>query len=113
MIEGSRLLTAREVAEEFGVGTATVWRWVHAGRLAHIRTPGGRQMRFTEQAVRQAREEARRDERDDPGGPDEAPPSDDGATRKPPAGGWCAAGCDYTVSGYHARRAGRVLCELR
>lgn len=24
----------------------------------------------------------------------------------------CAAGCDYSVSGYHAKRGGKVLCDV-
>lgn len=35
------LLTVEEVAEIFQVSPRTVWRWVHAGKLPEIRTPGG------------------------------------------------------------------------
>jgi excisionase family DNA binding protein len=35
------LLTPREVAELFGVCTATIARWAREGRLSPIRTPGG------------------------------------------------------------------------
>jgi excisionase family DNA binding protein len=36
------LLTPREVAEIFGVRTTTIARWARAGKLAPLRTPGGR-----------------------------------------------------------------------
>lgn len=34
-------LTTREVADMFGVDRKTVTRWVIAGRIATVRTPGG------------------------------------------------------------------------
>ena len=37
----SRLLTAREVAEQLGVSTETVLRWTRRGELPAIRLPGG------------------------------------------------------------------------
>jgi excisionase family DNA binding protein len=36
-----RLLTAREVAERFGVSAETVLRWTRRGELPAIRLPGG------------------------------------------------------------------------
>ncbi|MGH3522517.1 MAG: helix-turn-helix domain-containing protein [Mycobacterium sp.] len=36
-----QLLTAREVAALFRVGTRTVLRWAAAGHLRTVRTPGG------------------------------------------------------------------------
>lgn len=45
------LLTTTEVAERFRVDTATVRRWVIAGRLTPaIRTPGGH-MRFNQSDI--------------------------------------------------------------
>ena len=41
----SRLLTAREVAEQFGVCVTTVLRWTRAGTLPAIRLPSG-QIRY-------------------------------------------------------------------
>jgi excisionase family DNA binding protein len=41
-IEMPRLLTSAEVAEVFRVDPKTVSRWAHSGRLAAIKTPGGR-----------------------------------------------------------------------
>ena len=35
------LLTPREAAEMFGVNANTLARWVRAGRLASVTTPGG------------------------------------------------------------------------
>lgn len=37
----ARLLTARQVAEQLGVSTETVLRWVRSGKLAAFRLPGG------------------------------------------------------------------------
>lgn len=38
---GERLLTAREVADTFGVSPETVLRWTRDGKLPAIRLPGG------------------------------------------------------------------------
>ena len=45
------LLRPREVAEIFGVRTATVARWAREGRLTPLRTPGGHR-RYSRTAVR-------------------------------------------------------------
>lgn len=37
-----RLLTRRDVGERLGVSDDTIRRWVASGRLAELRTPGGR-----------------------------------------------------------------------
>jgi excisionase family DNA binding protein len=42
-----RLLTAREVADELGVSTQTILRWVRAGELPAFKLPGGA-IRFRE-----------------------------------------------------------------
>lgn len=43
----SDLLTVRQVALRFGIGTRTVWRWVRTGRLPPpIRLPKVRQTRW-------------------------------------------------------------------
>ncbi len=39
---GDRLLLPREVAELFGVTSATVTRWANEGRLPSVQTPSGR-----------------------------------------------------------------------
>jgi excisionase family DNA binding protein len=44
------LLTPREVAARFHVGSATVIRWAKAGKLPYARTPTGR-FRFRESDV--------------------------------------------------------------
>ena len=41
MNDGSRLLTAREVADVLGVNSETVLRWSRRGQLPTIRLPGG------------------------------------------------------------------------
>ena len=41
MSKGNELLTTGEVAERMAVTPTTVQRWVKAGKLAAIRTPGG------------------------------------------------------------------------
>lgn len=46
-----RLLTSSEVAALFRVDVKTVGRWVAAGRIGSIRTPGGHH-RFRESEVR-------------------------------------------------------------
>ncbi|MGH3381835.1 MAG: helix-turn-helix domain-containing protein, partial [Actinoallomurus sp.] len=46
-----RLLTPREVAARFGVGTTTIGRWTRAGELPAQRTPGG-QRRYRAADVR-------------------------------------------------------------
>ena len=38
------LLTVREVADIFRVHPRTVKRWLDAGRLPYVTTPGGRRM---------------------------------------------------------------------
>jgi excisionase family DNA binding protein len=43
----SRLLTARQVADQLSVSTETVLRWTRAGKLSAIRLPGGA-IRFRE-----------------------------------------------------------------
>lgn len=43
----SRLLTAREVAEQLGVSAETILRWVRAAKLPAIRLPSGA-LRFRE-----------------------------------------------------------------
>jgi excisionase family DNA binding protein len=48
------LLTPSEVAEMFGVDTATVSRWERAGRLRAVRTLGGHR-RFRESEIRALR----------------------------------------------------------
>jgi excisionase family DNA binding protein len=45
-----QLLRQREVAELFGVRTATIARWAREGRLAPFRTPGGHR-RYSRDAV--------------------------------------------------------------
>lgn len=54
VLDGDPLLTTAEVADLFRVGTTTVARWAHAGRLPFIRTPGGDEMRFRESVIRTA-----------------------------------------------------------
>lgn len=44
------LLTSKEVGETFRVDPKTVTRWVKAGRLTAIRTPGGH-LRFRKSEV--------------------------------------------------------------
>jgi excisionase family DNA binding protein len=39
-MSGERLLTVKQVAEQFGVRTETVLRWIKTGRL-HAVMPGG------------------------------------------------------------------------
>lgn len=39
-------LTVNEVAAELGVCTRTVRRWIRAGAMPAIRTPGGRELRI-------------------------------------------------------------------
>ncbi|MBX6386547.1 MAG: helix-turn-helix domain-containing protein [Microbispora sp.] len=51
-----RLLTSDEVAAVFRVDPKTVVRWAREGRIAGIRTPGGRLLRFRESVVRAALE---------------------------------------------------------
>jgi excisionase family DNA binding protein len=51
-VECDPLLTPGEVAEMFGVDTATVTRWARSGRLPAVRTLGGHR-RFREQDVRE------------------------------------------------------------
>lgn len=46
-----RLMTPSEVAAVFRVDPKTVTRWAAAGRLPHIKTPGGH-CRFRESDVR-------------------------------------------------------------
>jgi excisionase family DNA binding protein len=38
----SAFLTCAQVADELGVSTRTVLRWIDAGHLAAVRLPGGR-----------------------------------------------------------------------
>jgi excisionase family DNA binding protein len=54
------LLTVAEVAARFGVSTKTVARWVTAGKLSCIRTPGGHR-RFPEATIRRVLEDRRVD----------------------------------------------------
>ncbi|TLP66528.1 BldC family transcriptional regulator [Microbispora triticiradicis] len=51
-----RLLTSDEVAAVFRVDPKTVVRWAREGRIAGIRTPGGRLIRYRESDVRAALE---------------------------------------------------------
>ncbi|MEV4364590.1 BldC family transcriptional regulator [Nonomuraea sp. NPDC051941] len=51
---GDRLLTSQEVASLFRVDPKTVARWAVTGRIAAIRTPGGRLLRFPEAEVHAA-----------------------------------------------------------
>ncbi|MET7339141.1 helix-turn-helix domain-containing protein [Nonomuraea sp. NPDC005650] len=51
---GDRLLTSKEVARLFRVDPKTAARWGATGRLAAIRTPGGRDLRFPEAEVHAA-----------------------------------------------------------
>ncbi|MCL2580972.1 MAG: BldC family transcriptional regulator [Streptosporangiales bacterium] len=51
MEDAQRLLTPAEVATLFRVDPKTVNRWAATGRLASIRTPGGRARRFRETDV--------------------------------------------------------------
>ena len=46
--EAEPLLTPREVAALFRVDPKTLVRWVNAGKLTAIRTPGGRRYREAE-----------------------------------------------------------------
>lgn len=48
------LLTPAEVAEIFGVDTRTITAWHRAGKLAAIRTPGGRTLRFRRSEIERA-----------------------------------------------------------
>ncbi|MEU5869576.1 helix-turn-helix domain-containing protein [Nonomuraea sp. NPDC047529] len=48
---GDRMLTSKEVGLLFRVDSKTAVRWAATGRLAAIRTPGGRLLRFPEAAV--------------------------------------------------------------
>lgn len=41
MVEVQRLVTARHVADRFGVSTETVLRWTRGGKLPGFRLPGG------------------------------------------------------------------------
>jgi excisionase family DNA binding protein len=50
LLGGDPLLTAPEVAALFRVDPKTVSRWAKAGRLAHMKTPGGH-CRFRESDV--------------------------------------------------------------
>jgi excisionase family DNA binding protein len=50
--ESDDLLRPREVAEIFGVRTATVARWAREGKLTPFRTPGGHR-RYSRTAVRE------------------------------------------------------------
>ena len=45
-----RLLSPLEVAVLFGVSTGCVRRWARAGKVACLRTPGGR-LRFSEAEI--------------------------------------------------------------
>ncbi|MFE3454989.1 BldC family transcriptional regulator [Nonomuraea sp. NPDC059194] len=49
-----RLLTSKEVAIVFRVDPKSVARWARIGRLAAIRTPGGRELRYRESDVHAA-----------------------------------------------------------
>lgn len=51
MQESVELFTVEEVAARFRVKPRTVYRWLKAGRMSGIRTPGG-QHRITGEAVR-------------------------------------------------------------
>lgn len=51
-LDDDLLLTSREVASLFRVDPKTVTRWALAGRIGHIKTPGGRDLRFRESEVR-------------------------------------------------------------
>jgi excisionase family DNA binding protein len=44
----SRSLTARQVADRFGVGEQTVRRWTRAGRLVSVDTRFGRRYRLAD-----------------------------------------------------------------
>jgi excisionase family DNA binding protein len=44
-VSNDGLLTSAEVADRWGVTSATVTRWARNGNLASVRTPGGR-LRF-------------------------------------------------------------------
>ena len=46
MDELEDLYTVRQVADYLRVGTVTVQRWIRAGDLMAIRTPGGKQYRI-------------------------------------------------------------------
>ncbi len=50
------LLTSKELAAVFRVDPKTVARWAREGRIAGIRTPGGRLIRYRESEVRAALE---------------------------------------------------------
>ncbi|MFC4536914.1 BldC family transcriptional regulator [Sphaerisporangium dianthi] len=50
------LLTSAEVAAVFRVDPKTISRWAREGRIAGIRTPGGRLIRYRESDVRAALE---------------------------------------------------------
>ncbi|MDF1565776.1 MAG: helix-turn-helix domain-containing protein [Deltaproteobacteria bacterium] len=52
----TNLLTSREVAEFLGVGVSSVNRWADAGKLEHVKTPGGHR-RFARLAVEAFRRE--------------------------------------------------------
>ena len=55
MVETSRFLKRREVAELFGVAPSTVTRWARERVLEAIRTPGG-QYRFPADETRRLAE---------------------------------------------------------
>jgi excisionase family DNA binding protein len=44
------LLSARQVAEQLGVSTETILRWVRAGKIPAVRLPSG-QVRFRDDAL--------------------------------------------------------------
>ena len=46
------LMTPGQVAEFFGVGIKTVWRWGQSGKLRSIKTPGGHHRYLTEDVRR-------------------------------------------------------------
>jgi excisionase family DNA binding protein len=50
MSSQAKLLTAREVADQFRVDVTTVSRWVREGHLRAIKTPGGH-LRFLPDVV--------------------------------------------------------------
>lgn len=59
-----RWLTSAEVSALFRVDRATVARWVKAGRVNAVRTPGGRDLRYRESEVRALFEEGQDDDGD-------------------------------------------------
>lgn len=92
------LLLTSEVAAYAGVRPETVLAWVKQGKLRAIRTPGGRGIRYTEEACRSAGiEVASDDDGHADRGDEPATSSGPGAAEEPP--GDYRAGCPSDTNG--------------